>query len=312
MNPESLPKMPRSIEEVQQALKKEDYICDRRLATTIYLALNMGKPLLLEGEAGVGKTEVAKVLAPALGRRLIRLQCYEGLDASTAIYDWNYTKQILSIKMAEAQKHPLDRLNNIFSEEYLIQRPLLEAIRSEGSGRPVVLLIDELDRADEEFEAFLLEVLSDFQITIPEIGTLTARSKPVVVITSNRTRELHDAIKRRCLYNWIPYPALDKEYEIVLTKVPEINRDLALKICTLMQEIRGIDFYKRPGIAETLDWVQSLILLNRDQLDEKTVEETLGCLFKVQEDLEKVEGEKLTARWTGHEPAVKGKESANV
>jgi MoxR-like ATPase len=291
--------MLKSIDEVQQALKKENYICDRRLATTIYLALHMGKPLLLEGEAGVGKTEVAKVLAPALGRRLIRLQCYEGLDASTAIYDWNYTRQILSIKMAEAQKHPLDRLNNIFSEEYLIQRPLLEAIRSEGSGRPVVLLVDELDRADEEFEAFLLEVLSDFQITIPEIGTLTARSKPVVVITSNRTRELHDAIKRRCLYHWIPYPALDKEYEIVLTKVPEINRDLALKICSLMQEIRGIDFYKRPGIAETLDWVQSLILLNRDHLDEQTLEETLGCLFKVQEDLEKVDTEQLVALWAG-------------
>ena len=297
-----------SIDAVHQALKKENYISDRRLATTIYLALNLGKPLLLEGEAGVGKTEVAKVLAPALGRRLIRLQCYEGLDASTAIYDWNYTRQILSIKMAEAQKHPLDRLNNIFSEEYLIQRPLLEAIRSEKEGRPVVLLVDELDRADEEFEAFLLEVLSDFQITIPEIGTLAARSKPVVVITSNRTRELHDAVKRRCLYHWIPYPSLDKEYEIVTTKIPEINRGLALKLCTLMQEIRGIDFYKRPGIAETLDWVQAMLLLHRDHLDEKSLEETLGCLFKVQEDLEKVEGEKLIARWAGHQPAVEGKE----
>ena len=286
-----------SIDEVYEALRKEQYICDRRLATTIYLALNMGKPLLLEGEAGVGKTEVAKVLAQALDRRLIRLQCYEGLDVSTAIYEWNYTKQILSIKMAEAQKHPLEGLKNIFSEEYLIQRPLLEAIRSEMKGRPVVLLIDELDRADEEFEAFLLEVLSDFQITIPEIGTLTAHSKPAVVVTSNRTRELHDAIKRRCLYHWIPYPSLEKEYEIVMTKMPDIGKTLGLQVCSLMQEIRQLDFFKRPGIAETLDWVQSLILLNRDHLDEQTLEETLGCLFKVQEDLEKVETEQLVALW---------------
>ena len=286
-----------SIDEVYEALRKEQYICDRRLATTIYLALNMGKPLLLEGEAGVGKTEVAKVLAQALDRRLIRLQCYEGLDVSTAIYEWNYTKQILSIKMAEAQKHPLEGLKNIFSEEYLIQRPLLEAIRSEMKGRPVVLLIDELDRADEEFEAFLLEVLSDFQITIPEIGTLTAHSRPAVVVTSNRTRELHDAIKRRCLYHWIPYPSLEKEYEIVMTKMPDIGKTLGLQVCSLMQEIRQLDFFKRPGIAETLDWVQSLILLNRDHLDEQTLEETLGCLFKVQEDLEKVETEQLVALW---------------
>jgi MoxR-like ATPase len=288
-----------SIDEVHEALRKEKYVCDRRLATTIYLALNMGKPLLLEGEAGVGKTEVAKVLATALGRRLIRLQCYEGLDASTAIYEWNYTKQILSIKMAEAQQHPLEGLKNIFSEEYLIQRPLLEAIRSEMKGRPAVLLIDELDRADEEFEAFLLEVLSDFQITIPEIGTLTAHSKPAVIITSNRTRELHDAIKRRCLYHWIPYPTLEKEYEIVMTKLPEIGKSLGLQICSLMQEIRQLDFSKQPGIAETLDWVQSLILLNRDHLDEQTLQATLGCLFKVQEDLEKVESEKLVALWAG-------------
>jgi len=288
-----------SIDDVYEALRKELYVCDRRLATTIYLALNMGKPLLLEGEAGVGKTEVAKVLAQALDRRLIRLQCYEGLDVSTAIYEWNYTKQILSIKIAEAQKHPLEGLKNIFSEEYLIQRPLLEAIRSEMKGRPAVLLIDELDRADEEFEAFLLEVLSDFQITIPEIGTLTAHSKPAVVITSNRTRELHDAIKRRCLYHWIPYPSLEKEYEIVMTKMPEIGKTLGLQVCSLMQEIRQMDFFKRPGIAETLDWVQSLILLNRDHLDEQTLEETLGCLFKVQEDMEKVEAEQLVALWAG-------------
>jgi MoxR-like ATPase len=285
-----------TIDELFRALQEQKYICDRRLATTVFLALGMEKPLLLEGEPGVGKTEVAKVLAQALGRRLIRLQCYEGLDVSTAIYEWNFTKQILSIKMAEAN-HSLENLKSIFDEEYLIQRPLLEAIRSETQGRPVVLLIDELDRADEEFEAFLLEVLSDYQITVPEIGTLTARSKPVVVITSNRTRELHDAIKRRCLYHWIPYPSLEKEYAVITAKIPEIGKELAMKVCSLMQEIRGIDFFKRPGIAETLDWVRSLILLHRDHLDAETIEETLGCLFKVQEDQEKVESEKLAASW---------------
>ncbi|HLD47542.1 MAG TPA: MoxR family ATPase [Desulfobaccales bacterium] len=287
-----------TIDDLYLALQEQKYICDRRLATTIFLALGMEKPLLLEGEPGVGKTEVAKVLAQALGRRLIRLQCYEGLDVSTAIYEWNFTKQILSIKMAEA-RHSLENLKNIFDEEYLIQRPLLEAIRSETQGRPVVLLIDELDRADEEFEAFLLEVLSDYQITVPEIGTLTARSKPVVVITSNRTRELHDAIKRRCLYHWIPYPSLEKEYAVITAKIPEIGKELAMKVCSLMQEIRRMDFFKRPGIAETLDWVRSLILLHRDHLDAETIEETLGCLFKVQEDQEKVESEKLAATWTG-------------
>ncbi len=285
-----------TIDDLYRALQGQQYICDRRLATTIFLALGMEKPLLLEGEPGVGKTEVAKVLAQALGRRLIRLQCYEGLDVSTAIYEWNFTKQILSIKMAEA-RHSLENLKSIFDEEYLIQRPLLEAIRSETQGRPVVLLIDELDRADEEFEAFLLEVLSDYQITVPEIGTLTARSKPVVVITSNRTRELHDAIKRRCLYHWIPYPSLEKEYAVITAKIPEIGKELAMKVCSLMQEIRRIDFFKRPGIAETLDWIRSLILLHRDHLDAETIEETLGCLFKVQEDQEKVESEKLAATW---------------
>jgi len=287
-----------TIDDLYRALQEQKYICDRRLATTIFLALGMEKPLLLEGEPGVGKTEVAKVLAQALGRRLIRLQCYEGLDVGTAIYEWNFTKQILSIKMAEA-RHSLENLKNIFDEEYLIQRPLLEAIRSETQGRPVVLLIDELDRADEEFEAFLLEVLSDYQITVPEIGTLTARSKPVVVITSNRTRDLHDAIKRRCLYHWIPYPSLEKEYAVITAKIPEIGKELALKVCSLMQEIRRMDFFKRPGIAETLDWVHSLILLHRDHLDAETIEETLGCLFKVQEDQEKVESEKLAVAWAG-------------
>lgn len=286
-----------SIDDVLLALKREKYICDRRLATVIYLAFHMGKPLLLEGEAGVGKTELAKVLSKALDRRLIRLQCYEGLDANTAVYEWNYTKQILRIKLAEAHRQDLDDLKNIFDEEYLIQRPLLEAIRSEASGKHVSLLIDELDRADEEFEAFLLEVLSEYQITVPEIGTLKAKTRPLVVITSNRTRELHDAIKRRCLYHWIHYPSLEKEYEIVTTKVPQIAEELAYKICSLMQQVRQMDFYKRPGIAETLDWVSALLLLNRDHLDAETLEETLGCLFKYQEDVERVENENLAQSW---------------
>ena len=286
-----------SIDEVLRALKRQKYICDRRLATVIYLASQMEKPLLLEGEAGVGKTELAKALSKALDRRLIRLQCYEGLDSNTAVYEWNYTKQILRIKLAEAHQEGLDDLKNIFSEDYLIRRPLLEAIRSEADNKHACLLIDELDRADEEFEAFLLEVLSEFQITVPEIGTLKAKTRPLVVITSNRTRELHDAIKRRCLYHWIHYPSLEKEYEIVTTKVPQIAEELALKICTLMQQLRQMDFYKRPGVAETLDWVHALLLLNRDRLDEETLEDTLGCLFKYQEDMERVERENLLVSW---------------
>ena len=286
-----------SIDEVFRALKRQKYICDRRLATVIYLASQMEKPLLLEGEAGVGKTELAKALSKALDRRLIRLQCYEGLDSNTAVYEWNYTKQILRIKLAEAHQEGLDDLKNIFSEDYLIRRPLLEAIRSEADNKHACLLIDELDRADEEFEAFLLEVLSEFQITVPEIGTLKAKTRPLVVITSNRTRELHDAIKRRCLYHWIHYPSLEKEYEIVTTKVPQIAEGLALKICTLMQQLRQMDFYKRPGVAETLDWVHALLLLNRDRLDAETLEETLGCLFKYQEDMERIERENLLVSW---------------
>jgi len=286
-----------SIDAVRDAFRSHLYICDRKLAATLYLASRMEKPLLLEGEPGVGKTEVAKVLANASGRRLIRLQCYEGLDVNSAVYEWNYSKQILAIKMNETCRPGDEGFASIFDESFLIQMPLLEALRSEKSGKHVVLLIDELDRADEAFEAYLLEMLSEFQISIPEIGTLRAKSKPFVIITSNRTRELHDAIKRRCLYHWIPYPSLEKEYEIVITKIPGITRDFALKVCALIQDIRKAEFYKTPGIAETLDWVQSLLLLHRGEMTPETVEETLGCLFKSQEDMERVEQEGLSSSW---------------
>jgi MoxR-like ATPase len=275
----------RSIEDVQRILKAQRYIADNSLATVIYLAFKLEKPLLLEGETGVGKTELAKVLAAGLGRRLIRLQCYEGLDANSALYEWNYPKQLLKIKMDEVCARSGEELTNIFSEEFLIRRPLLEAIHSESLGSPVVLLIDELDRSDEEFEAFLLEILSDFQVTVPEIGTLKARETPLVILTSNRTRDVHDALKRRCLYHWIDYPAVEKELEIVATMLPEINRELALQICEFMQKVRNLEFLKRPGIAETLDWAKALTVLHKDYLDPETVDKTLGCLFKYKQDL---------------------------
>jgi MoxR-like ATPase len=274
-----------SIESIQEALARERYFADRAIATTVFLAQRLGKPLFLEGEAGVGKTEIAKVLARILDTRLIRLQCYEGLDASHALYEWNYPKQLLRIKMGEVDHAaPRDLGREIFSEEYLIRRPLLEAIASE-SENPPVLLIDEVDRADEEFEAFLLEVLSDFQITIPELGTIRAARPPFVVLTSNRTREIHDALKRRCLYLWIGYPSFERELEIVLAKVPGINEQLAAQICAFMQIIRERDFYKRPGVAETIDWAQALVTLHRDALDAAVVDETLGCIFKHQDDV---------------------------
>jgi MoxR-like ATPase len=277
-----------SIEEVQKAMEEEKYICERSLATVVFLALKLEKPLLLEGEAGVGKTEVAKVMTQALGRRLIRLQCYEGLDVNSALYEWNYPKQLLRIKMGETSQQPLESVENIFSTEFLIQRPLMEAIQCESADQHIVLLIDEVDRSDEEFEAFLLEILSDFQITIPEIGTLSAKHRPLVIITSNRTREIHDALKRRCLYHWIDFPPFEKEYRIVTTKVPTIHETLACQICSFMQTVREKDFYKKPGIAETLDWANALIQLHRDHLDRVTVEETLGCILKHFEDMKKM------------------------
>jgi MoxR-like ATPase len=292
VNPKEL-----TIEQVQDVLRAEKYICDRSLATVVYLCLVMGKPLLLEGEAGVGKTEIAKVLAKVLNAKLIRLQCYEGLDANTALYEWNYPKQMLRIKLEEVDHGDKQAVETeIFSQEYLIKRPLLEAIQS-GEPNPPVLLIDEIDRADMEFEAFLLEVLSDFQITIPEIGTITARHRPYVFLTSNRTREIHDALKRRCLYHWIEYPTFEKEYEIITTKFPGVEANMARQIAAFMQRVRQMNFYKRPGVAETLDWASALIALNRKALDDKTVVETMGCVFKYREDLhhlqEQIEGKQL-------------------
>ena len=280
-----------TIEKIQQALLKEKYICDRSLATVVYLSISMGKPLLLEGEAGVGKTEIAKVLSEVMKTRLIRFQCYEGLDANTALYEWNYPKQMLRIKLEEVRRGDREAVETeIFSEEYLIKRPLLEAIQSDGS-TPPVLLIDEIDRADMEFEAFLLEILSDFQITIPEIGTIRAKLRPYVILTSNRTREIHDALKRRCLYHWIDYPTFEKEYEIIMTHFPQVRALLAKQICAFMQRVRQMNFYKRPGVAETLDWVSALITLNREELNEGILGETMGCVFKYREDLNHLQEE---------------------
>ncbi len=274
------------IPEVVAALERHGYIADRELATAIYLSLVLQKPLLIEGAEGVGKTEVAKVMARVLDTELIRLQCYEGLDVHTALYEWNYPRQLLRIKLEEASDRPAEEKEHlIFSEPFLLKRPLLRAITAD---RPPVLLIDEVDRADEEFEAFLLEVLSDFQVSIPEIGTIRARHLPYVVLTSNRTRELSDALRRRCLYLWIDYPSFEKELTIVRTKVPDVNERLARQICAFMQLVRTVDLAKVPGIAETLDWSAALLALHRDHLDPAAVEETLGCLCKDQEDLVRI------------------------
>ena len=282
--------MIKSIDEFQEAMENAHYICDRALATSVYLGHVMGRPLLIEGEAGVGKTEVAKVVAEILHAQLIRLQCYEGLDVEHALYEWNYPKQILHIQLAQSKKESgceVDVEQTIFNEKFLLKRPLLQAIQS-SSNIPVVLLIDEIDRADEGFEAFLLEVLSDFQITIPEIGTMKATRRPSVIITSNQTRELHDALKRRCLYHWIDFPSVEKELRIVLTKVPSVQEKLAQQICGLMKRIREMDLLKKPGIAETLDWAEALVALEKGNIDKETLEETLGCILKYREDMEKL------------------------
>jgi len=283
-----------SIEDIQAALSDQEYVAERGLATTIFLTLQMGRPLFLEGEAGVGKTEIAKVLSRVLDVPLIRLQCYEGLDVHTAVYEWNYTRQMLQLRLAEVSgEHSEDALlEEIFGPDFLIERPLLRAVHESTADEAPVLLIDELDRADEEFEAFLLELLSDFQITIPEIGTIEAQQPPVVVITSNRTREIHDALKRRCLYYWIDYPSREKELEIVKQKVPDVPDRLARQVVSYVQELRGADLYKMPGVAETLDWSRALMTLAQVDLDGDTVDDTLGTLLKYHDDVTKIKGEK--------------------
>ncbi len=288
--------MPGSIDEVQDLLRKQNYISDRGLAIPVFLALTLQRPLFLEGEAGVGKTEIAKVLAAALDTRLIHLQCYEGLDINHAVYEWNHTRQILEMRLMELGGN-VDReaaTADLFSERFLIKRPLLQAIE-ETLDRAPVLLIDELDRADEQFEGFLLELLANFQITIPELGTYRAVHPPVVIITSNRTREIHDALKRRCLYYWIDYPDFQKELQIVTTRIPEAPRRLAQQVTGFIQELRETELYKIPGISETLDWTAALMALNQSELDPQVIDDTMGIILKYQDDIELVRGEPVRA-----------------
>ena len=286
--------IPASIDDTVKLLAKADYLADRSLATVLFLALKMGRPLFLEGEAGVGKTEVAKVLATTLGRNLIRLQCYEGLDVSAAVYEWNYGAQMVAIRIAEAEREgDRERLtHDVFSDRFLIKRPLLQALEPDPAGAPV-LLIDELDRSDEAFEAFLLEVLADFQITVPELGTVKAEHPPIVLITSNRTREIHDALKRRCLYHWVGYPTAERELAIVRAKVPGIAKKLSEQVVLFVQALRKEDLFKAPGVAETLDWAAALTELDVVALDPATVSDTLGVLLKYQDDIARLEGSKV-------------------
>ncbi|MBC7282258.1 MoxR family ATPase [Hoeflea sp.] len=283
--------LPNSIDETLAMLSDQDYVASRALATVLFLALRMKRPLFLEGEAGVGKTEIAKVLSRALDRPLIRLQCYEGLDVASAVYEWNYPAQMLEIRLAEAtgedDRSAIER--NIFSEKHLIRRPVLQALEGSG-GRAPVFLIDELDRTDEAFEAFLLEILSDYQVTIPELGTIVAEEPPIVIITTNRTREIHDALKRRCLYHWVDYPAADVELKIVRLKVPGCHEELSRQVVAFVQKLRQMDLFKSPGVAETIDWATALTELDRLALDPETVSDTLGTLLKYQDDIARIEG----------------------
>ena len=287
--------IPASVDAVLALLEQNDYFADRRLATSVFLALKMGRPLFLEGEAGVGKTEIAKVLARALGRSLVRLQCYEGLDTASAVYEWNYPRQMIEIRLAEAQGK-VDRealASNIFTERFLIRRPILQALEPRDGAAPV-LLIDELDRTDEPFEAYLLEVLAEYQVTIPELGAIKATQPPIVVITSNRTREIHDAIKRRCLYHWVDFPSAQRELAIVRRKVPGADARLSREVVAFTQRLRAMDLFKSPGIAETLDWAEALVALDRLALDPETIANTLGALLKYQDDIGAVTPEVAT------------------
>ena len=282
--------LPASVDATEALLAGGDYVADRPLATAVYLGLKLGRPLFLEGEAGVGKTEIAKVLAATLGRRLVRLQCYEGLDVAAAVYEWNYPRQMIAIRLAEAAQDSRQTIEaEIFSRRFLIERPLLQALAPDPEGAPV-LLIDELDRADEPFEAFLLELLSDFQITVPEIGTIRAPVPPIVVITSNRTREIHDALKRRCFYHWLDYPGAARELEILAIKAADTPAELSRQVVGFVQELRKADLFKLPGIAETIDWTQALMALDRMSLTPDVISDTLGTLLKYQDDIAKIEG----------------------
>ena len=287
----AVPALPQSIDDTQSLLASADYVAERSLATAVFLSLKMRRPLFLEGEAGVGKTEIAKVLAATLGRRLVRLQCYEGLDVASAVYEWNYSRQMIEIRLAEAEgvKSREGITQDIFSEKFLIRRPLLQALEADTGGAPV-LLIDELDRTDEPFEAYLLEVLSDFQVTIPEIGTIKAAEPPIVVMTSNRTREIHDAIKRRCFYHWVDYPDAAREIEILKRKAPEAAEALSREVVAFVQRLRKMDLFKLPGVAETIDWSKALVALDKLALDAQTVNDTLGTLLKYQDDIGRIRG----------------------
>jgi len=287
--------IPGSIDEVQAMLADEGYVCDRALGTVVFLALKLGRPLFLEGEAGVGKTEIAKAIATGLGRRLIRLQCYEGLDAASAVCEWNFAEQMIAIRTAEAMGFEgagADRdalKDELFTEQYLIERPLLQAMRPQDGGPPV-LLIDELDRTDEPFEAFLLEALSDFQVTIPELGTIAAPAPPIVILTSNRTREVHDALKRRCLYHWVDYPDFDREMEILHARAPEAAESLSREVVAFVQRLRGEDLFKKPGVAETIDWAKCLLALDVIALSPEVIADTIGAILKYQDDIQRLQG----------------------
>jgi MoxR-like ATPase len=286
--------LPTSIDATQAMLGEAGYVCGRDLATVVFLALKLGRPLFLEGEAGVGKTEIAKALAASLGRRLIRLQCYEGLDAASAVYEWNFPAQMIEIRLAEAggDRDRQSLASELFSERFLTRRPLLEAMTPQDGGAPV-LLIDELDRTDEPFEAFLLEALSDFQVTIPELGTIKAPEPPIVILTSNRTREVHDALKRRCLYHWVDYPSMERELEILRTRAPEAQASLSREVVAFVQRLRTEDLFKKPGVAETIDWAKCLVALDVLALDPQTVTDTLGAILKYQDDIARYQGSEV-------------------